>query len=207
MAIRTDGPAAAAEELVLRWTLERREFMEAVRHSVGKRIWHTVRTFVILGAIWTAGTIVFLTAELTIRDGRLPSPRAVLAVLADVASMREAVPMGLVLSCIAAVFMLTPWWYPEWSGWRLWRRNPSLRGPWEAVLQPTGITVRGAHVESTFLWTAFDAVSDAGLSFRLHMRDRRPAPYVVIPKRAMPGANGPAELGELLRRRVGAPNG
>jgi hypothetical protein len=80
-----------------------------------------------------------------------------------------------------------------------------VRGPWEAVVEPTGITIRVADGETRHQWSAFDAVSEVRLSYRLRLRYRVPPMYTVIPKRAMPGANGAAALGELLRSRVDGP--
>src|SRR5262252_4493872 len=127
-----DSAPRAADELEPRWTLELREFLEAVRPSIGTRVWR---------------------------------------------------------------------------GARVWRRSPRIRAGWEAVLRPTGITIRIVDSESRQRWSEFDAVSDVGLSYRLRLRDQRPAMYTVIPKRAMHGANGPAELGELLRRWIYGPPG
>jgi hypothetical protein len=83
-------------------------------------------------------------------------------------------------------------------------KEPRLRGPWEAVVEPTGITIRVADGETRHQWSHSMRCRRSD-SYRLRLRYRVPPMYTVIPKRATPGANGAAALGELLRSRVDGP--
>jgi hypothetical protein len=197
-----DSAPPAADEVELRWTLERREFLEAVRPSIGSRILGGARIVIVLIALWSVVLPTLVVAVLAIQDPHLVSLSALLSVLGSAFMWPQGAPLVVLTSLCAVFAMLVPWWVPEWRARRVWRRSPRLRAACEAVLQPTGITIRIVDSESRQQWSVFDAVSDVGLSYRLRVRDRRPAMYMVIPKRAMHGAEGPAELGELLRRWI-----
>src|SRR5262252_10866239 len=202
-----DSAPRAADELELRWTLELREFLEAVRPSIGTRVWRSARVLIVLIALWVVFVPALVVAEMAMRDPHLASLPGVLSNLGRAFRWPQGAPLVVFMSLIAVFVVLTSWWVPDWRARRVWRRSPRIRAGWEAVLRPTGITIRIVDSESRQRWSEFDAVSDVGLSYRLRLRDQRPAMYTVIPKRAMHGANGPAELGELLRRWIYGPPG
>jgi hypothetical protein len=129
------------------------------------------------------------------------------AILGDPFSLPALLSSLPVLAIVIVVVLfwgtLIVWLLPIGMARLLWRGNPLLRSPHEALLLPAGMNVRTSYGESTIHWAAFDAVLDGGRTYLLHLRGRRPA-YVLIPKQAMSGPNGGAELGELLRRFVRA---
>jgi hypothetical protein len=170
-------------DVVLRWTPERREFMEAVVRYTRRRCVTRPVVIVAEGVIAT----VLLFAWWLLSSWGSSSTGLLLAVAAC-----EILVLGLVVGPM-------PWW----SARRQWQGSPRLRDPVEMVLSAAGVTVRGKDSESRIGWSGFDEVSDAGRSYRLHLRGQsRPRIFIVIPKRAMPGPDGGAELGEILRRSV-----
>jgi hypothetical protein len=195
----------ASDEIELRWTLELREFLQAVRPSVGVRVWRSVRGLMVLIALWAVILPTLLAAQMAIGNAHVPSLTAVLENLAGPFKWPQGAPLVVLMSVFAVFAVLAPWWVPDWRGRRVWRSSPRMRAEWEAVLRPAALTVRIVESESRHRWSEFDEVSDVGLSYRLRLRDRRPALYTVIPKRSMNGGNRSAEVGELLRSWVYGP--
>jgi hypothetical protein len=194
-----------AVEIELRWTLELREFLQAVGPSVGTRVWSGARNLIVLIAIWAVVLPSLMAAEMAMRDPRLLSLPAVLENLTAPFTWPRGAPLMVFMSLSAVFVVLAPWWVPEWRGRRVWRRSPRTRAEWEAVLRPTGITIHIVESEIRHRWSEFDQVADVGLSYRLRLRDRSPAAYLPIPKRAVNGADRLAELGELLRTWIDGP--
>ena|SRR5215467_8523548 len=206
MEIQGEGSAApAADELELHWTLELREFLEAVRPSIGTRLWRGARVLVVLIALWVVIVPTLVVADMAMQDPHSVSSSAVLSVLGSTFGWPQGAPLVVLMSVFAVFVVFMPWWVPEWRARRVWRRSPRIRAASEAVLRPTGITIRSVGGEGRQSWSEFDEVSDVGLSYRLRLRDRSPALYMVIPKRSMNGADGIAEVGEMLRSWVYGP--
>jgi hypothetical protein len=175
-----DGEVPHTERLELRWTLERDEYLEAMRSDLYGRLRRPRSIAVVAGV----GLLVF--AGVTFGLGVTPT----------------AVFVALVVVAICALTVLR---YPRAAARRSWRNNPAMHGPQEAELGPAEVVFRAEHSQGTARWSAFDRVADSGRTYRLYLARRsRPAMYYIIPKRAMPGPNGTAELGELLRRYVAA---
>jgi hypothetical protein len=110
MDVRTSGSARpATDELVLRRTLERREYLEAVRPSVALRVWRSVRNLVVLIGLWAVLDVALMAAEITMLDRRLPSLTAVITNLARVFRSPEGAPLVVLMSLIAVFVVLTRW--------------------------------------------------------------------------------------------------
>src|SRR5262245_59973716 len=173
-----------SEEIVLRWTPERKDMIEAVVAQQFRTIRRPRFVTLALGLC----VVVYVATAVTQFVGLPPvdSIPTMLVVLALALAVLVSIgPLLLWLCLIAAVSFQ-------------WRRNATLHEPIEAVLRPSGLVLKNSQMETKMRWTAISEVSEGRRAYRLHLKGRRSA--FPIPKRAMPGADGAVELGKLLRR-------